>query len=65
MPSCHYRGCDRIPDVPLGFKLPNSPDPRLAQGGTIYLCKKHKDSLLFVLDIKEGKEEDETNQGSR
>lgn len=57
MSSCHYRGCGRIPDQPLEFRLPKSLDPRLSKGGTIWLCKSHLNSVLFMLDIEEVTEE--------
>lgn len=57
MGSCHYRGCQRIPNVPVMFKFPQSKDRRLAQGGTIFFCEKHYETLKFMLDIKEVEDE--------
>ena len=57
--NCHYKGCERIPEVPVNLAFPKSPDARLSGGGTIWLCAKHFETLKFMLDIDErgGKDE--------
>lgn len=56
--NCHWKCCQSTPDTAVYLKIPNDEDARLAQGGTIYLCPRHIQSLKFWLDIR-GKEEDE------
>lgn len=51
--NCHYKGCDRIPDVPIELAFPKSDDARLSGGGTIWLCRKHFETLKFMLEIVE------------